>query len=91
MKKQYLCFKIEDLQVFNNLMKYERNVDNSQEVFTYEIGKYFKGMTFWCVTDNKHGKCISFEFDKLNCGSDQDLWDRIETLASWINELEAAE
>ena len=91
MKKQYLCFKIEDPQVFNNLMKYERNVDNSQEVFTYEIGKYFKGMTFWCVSDNENGKCISFEFDKLNCDSDQDLWDRIETLASWMNETEYAE
>jgi hypothetical protein len=90
MTKKYLCFEITDPKVFNNLMKYELNIDNCQEVFTYEIGKYFKGLSYWCVTNNKAPE-ISFEFDELNCVSQKDLTDRIITLASWGNELETTE
>jgi hypothetical protein len=86
--KQYLSGSIEDNQVFNNLMKYERNIDNSLEVFTYEMGKYFKGMSWWCV--NPEDKSINFEYDELNCSSIEDVFERVIELAGWLQDVEVA-
>ena len=83
--KQYLSGIIQDKQVFDNLMKYERNIDNSLEVFTYEMGKYFKGMTYWCVSPRD--KSINFEYDELNCSSEEDVFERVIVLAGWLEEV----
>jgi hypothetical protein len=83
--KKYLSGKIVDDTVFNNLMKYEKNIDNSQEVFTYEMGKYFTGMTYWCVSEED--KSVNFEYDELNTvGGVESVFDRVVELSTWLEE-----
>lgn len=83
--KKYLSGKILDDKVFNNLMKYEKNIDNSQKVFTYEMGKYFKGMTYWCVSEED--KSVNFEYDELNTDSVESVFDRVVELSTWLEEV----
>ena len=64
---------------------YDSNYDNSLEVFTYEIGKYFDYMDDWyLISDTLHiyytGKSVS----------QAAVMSRIKTLVSWINVEETA-
>ena len=85
-KKKYLSGIIQDKTVFENLVKYELNLDNSGEVFTYEMGKYFVGMTYWCVSpiDNS----VNFEYDDLNCSNAEEVFDRVVELSGWLDKVE---
>tara|TARA_R100000734_G_scaffold5879_1_gene5078 strand:+ start:987 stop:1235 length:249 start_codon:yes stop_codon:yes gene_type:complete len=64
---------------------YDSNYDNSLEVFTYEIGKYFDYMDDWyLISDTLH---IYYTGKSVNQAA---VMSRIKTLVSWINVEETA-
>ena len=64
---------------------YDSNYDNSLEVFTYEIGKYFDYMDDWyLISDTLH---IYYTGKSVNQAT---VMSRIKTLVSWINVEETA-
>ena len=61
---------------------YDSNYDNSLEVFTYEIGKYFDYINDWYLTGDTLHICYTGE----TVGKAA-VMSRIETLVSWMNEV----
>jgi hypothetical protein len=61
---------------------YDSNYDNSLEVFTYEIGKYFDHVDDWYLS----GDTLHISYNGKSVGEEA-VMARIKTLSSWMIEL----
>lgn len=66
-------------RIIRSLERFDSNYDNSTEVFTYEIGKYFDWLDNWDFTDDT----LTFTYTG-STPDEENLRDRIATLAKWI-------
>lgn len=76
---KHLTLSFSDEEINRALSLFESNYDNSTEVFTYEIGKYFDWLDGWKFADDT----LTFTYTGRK-PNEQSIRDRIATLAKWI-------